>query len=75
MSNLARVVDRLRQASEAIGAGRSRASAGADSAEARLGLMWRPGMTAIDVVTGQPVEVVHGTRESVILPAADRGAR
>ncbi len=67
---LARVIERMRQAREA----RTRELAGAAPSQPGalhvLGSPFAPGDRVFDVITGLEGEVLGGTRENVVVPAA-----
>jgi len=74
-TELARAIDRLVQSGAALRRDLEAAKRRAPTAERRIGLEVTPGARVFDTVTGQEAEVVHGTRENVVLPTPERDQR
>lgn len=72
MSELARVLERVRQTRQAQRAAIAAAAGEMSCPERRLGCALMPGTIVFDTVTGEEGEVIGGTRENVVFPTARR---
>jgi len=74
-TNLEQVSERIRQARTVDRAGAGAGVARASDVAGRSVAGFAPGDRVLDLVSGQCGEVVHGTRENILFPAAQQPGR
>lgn len=72
MSEINRTIERLRQSTAARARDLASSVARPVSPESRLGASFQPGARVFDRVTGQEVEVLGGTTETIVFPTTER---